>query len=140
MRTLFDIESSNKNSDNTKKQSKQTVQSQKKSTNSKVSKQDTMVNTKKTANKSNTAGWRKLENFYRSLTPDTPYEFCVDVGDRRVARGYLSSYGGLCSDDPWIVSVMKHKNGFIYYRELCSDLQSCPDNFPRCKGCKKYKK
>jgi len=140
MKPLFDVGSSNKNSDTTKKLNKQTAQSQKKSTNSKVSKHNTTVSTKKITTKSNTAGWHKLENFYKSLTPDTPYEFCVDIGDKRIARGYLSSYGGLCSDDPWIVSVMKHKNGFIYYRKLCSDLQACPDNFPRCKDCKKYKK
>ena len=140
MKPLFDIVSSNNNSDKPKKKNKQTAQSQKKSTNSKISKQNTTVSTKKTANKSNTAGWHKLENFYKSLTPETPYEFCVCIGDKRIARGYLSSYGGLCNDDPWIVSVMKHKNGFIYYRKLCSDLQSCPNNFPRCQDCKNYKK
>ena len=136
MKTLFDVGGS----DNSSNKPKKKAQSQKKSTNSKASNQNTTVSTKKTTNKSNTGGWHKLENFYKSLTPDTPYEFCVDVGDKRIARGYLSSYGGLCSDDPWIVSVMKHKNGFIYYRKLCSDLQSCPNNFPSCQGCKKYKK
>ena len=132
MKPLFEIGGTDKKPDTPKKPSKP------KKHDTQESKKQTVG--KKVVSKTDTSGWETVEIFYRSLSYDTPYEFCVNVGDKRIARGYLSSYGGLCSDDPWIVSIMKQKNGFIYFRKLCSDLQSCPNNFPRCQDCKKYKK
>ena len=132
MKPLFEIGGTDKKPDTPKKPSKP------KKPDIQESKKQTIR--KKAVQNTDTSGWETVENFYKSLSYDTPYEFCVNVGDKRIARGYLSSYGGLCSDDPWIVSVMKQKNGFIYFRKLCSDLQSCPNNFPRCQDCKKYKK
>ena len=135
MKPLFNINGSVDNSKKPKPAKEENPQPKKQD------KKQSTKNNKKTVKKTDTDGWEKLENFYRSLSYETPYEFCVNIGDKRIARGYLSSYGGMCTDDPYILTVMKKKNGFIYFRKLnCADLQSCPNNFPSCQNCNKYKK
>ena len=73
-----------------------------------------------------------------------PCEFYVDdeSGKITVSYGYISHDGGIITDDPYRVVVLRKKYNNLYYHPIteCGHVARCPNMYPHCDRCPIMKK
>lgn len=85
---------------------------------------------------SNLSGWKKYN--INALVPDTPYKMLIDFGEKKSKEFYvvLSPYGGLLTDEPYLMWQRKKYQAFFRKADRCNDTSKCPNGFPNCLHCK----
>lgn len=129
--------SNNEKNEVVKQSSKHTVHDNKKESKSQItSKQKS--NIKKIDITKKRGYWKKYGEHY----PENyvPCEFYVNCnGEIKTANGYRTKDGGIVTDEPYIMFVLRHKYNNLYFHEIQCELSECNNEFPSCQLCSKKK-